>query len=61
MYSREAKFTGFIKGVLDEQKGIEEKKKDPVKAMGEILDTAMNLTVNLATRWRSSSPRWPPA
>ncbi len=48
MYSREAKFTGFIKGVLDEQKGIEEKKKDPVKAMGEILDTAMNLTVNLA-------------
>ncbi|MBN2152604.1 MAG: 50S ribosome-binding GTPase [Candidatus Lokiarchaeota archaeon] len=48
MYSREAKFTGFIKGVLDEQKDIEEKKKDPVKAMGEILDTAMNLTVNLA-------------
>ncbi|NMC07270.1 MAG: hypothetical protein GYA24_18780 [Candidatus Lokiarchaeota archaeon] len=48
MYSREARFTGFIKGVLDEQKEIEEKKKDPVKAMGEILDTAMNLTVNLA-------------
>ncbi len=48
MYSREAKFTGFIKGVLDEQKDIEDKKKDPVKSMGEILDTAMNLTINLA-------------
>nr|MDO8086055.1 ADP-ribosylation factor-like protein [Candidatus Sigynarchaeum springense] len=48
MYSREAKFTGFIKGVLDEQKEIEEKKKDPVKSIGEILDTAMNLTINLA-------------
>nr|MDO8110803.1 ADP-ribosylation factor-like protein [Candidatus Sigynarchaeota archaeon] len=48
MYSREAKFTGVIKNVLDEQQEIERSKKDPVKSMGEILDTSMNLTVNLA-------------
>nr|MDO8118876.1 hypothetical protein [Candidatus Sigynarchaeota archaeon] len=39
---------GFIKGVLDEQKETEKEKKDPIKALGEVLDTAMSLTVNLA-------------
>ncbi len=48
LYSKEAKFTGFIKGVLDEQKESEKEKKDPVKVLGEVLDTAMALTVNLA-------------
>ena len=48
LYSRQAKFTGFIKQTLDDQKTTAEKKKDPVKVMGEVLDTAMNLTVNLA-------------
>lgn len=57
LYSREAKFTGFIKGVLDEQKESETSKKDPVKAMGEVLDTAMNLTVNLANTMQDEFER----
>ncbi|MHA1793027.1 MAG: ADP-ribosylation factor-like protein [Promethearchaeota archaeon] len=48
LYSKEAKFSKFIKGVLDEQKVAEQTKKDPIKALGEVLDTAINLTVNLA-------------
>lgn len=48
MYSREAKLTNVIKGVLNEQKEMESTKKDPTKSLGEILDTTMNLTVNLS-------------
>lgn len=48
LYSREKGFSSFIKGVLDDQKVVAAEKKDPVKAMGQILDTSMNLTVNLA-------------
>jgi hypothetical protein len=48
MFSREAKLTNVIKGVLNEQKEMEINKKDPTKALGEILDTTMNLTVNLS-------------
>ncbi|MHA1681664.1 MAG: ADP-ribosylation factor-like protein [Promethearchaeota archaeon] len=52
LYSREAKFSSFIKGVLKDQKEADEVKKDPIKAMGEVLDTAMNLTVNLANAFQ---------
>ncbi|MFX0101801.1 MAG: ADP-ribosylation factor-like protein [Candidatus Hodarchaeota archaeon] len=48
LYSREKGFSSFIKGVLDDQKEVAAERKDPVKAMGQILDTSMNLTVNLA-------------
>ncbi|MHA1368697.1 MAG: ADP-ribosylation factor-like protein [Promethearchaeota archaeon] len=49
LYSRgSGKFSKFIKDVLNEQKQEKIDKKDPIKAMGEILDTAMNLTINLA-------------
>ncbi|MBD3188540.1 hypothetical protein GF325_17040, partial [Candidatus Bathyarchaeota archaeon] len=55
LYSKEAKFSKFIKGVLEDQKSekaISHAKKDPIKAMGEVLDTAMNLTVNLANTFQ---------
>ncbi|HME51544.1 MAG TPA: ADP-ribosylation factor-like protein [Candidatus Lokiarchaeia archaeon] len=48
MYSREAKLTNVIKGVLNEQKETEGSKKESARSMSEILDTTMNLTVNLS-------------